>query len=100
MLDFTKLRAEPFRVILPDKTKICLNVLKVKHERQIRAALEVCTGITDNEMLSVISDILSDNKEKKPITKEYIEENISPAELNMLVKKILEWGRGIESDPN
>lgn len=96
-LNIKDLKIEPFIIHFDDTEKITLKPPKLT---DIAKAAELQGKNDYNGAVEFVQAILSNNKEGKEITAEFIEKNFDVVALEIIMTKFVEWIERIKKNPN
>lgn len=92
---------EKFKINFNDGKSLTLNPPKLNVLRKalnIKDLGETEEGI--DELINIVALILSNNREKKKVTSEFVEENFDIGELILFMGNFVKWVSGIKQNPN
>lgn len=97
MIDFSKIAQRTLEVRLNEKVAIHLTPPKVKLLTKMN---EIANSEDMQDIVSLLSEMLSKNTEGKKISKAWIEDNFTIDEIVLMFREYVAWIENIKKSPN
>lgn len=100
MLYIANIKKRYFDLMLKDGAVLKVAAPSFRDISELEEIETKATNKTVNDLINLMSNILSNNQQEKEITPEYIIENFDYDQIAIVIGKYIEWVRTGLQDPN